>query len=221
MIEEPDNGMAIGAVEQFLPSHEVAPDKMLAIGRLSIVLQWKSRSFRDFTTGPMMYTPIVRGSPYVSMVYSDATPRIYVQRSINGDIIVDNESDGPEQIHVCGEGLNQFSKTPFLVKKELKIHFEKSDMTWIVFVSEPTEFVCSNLRYSTGTENDREPTSRRPGTGWEGREPHFDLRAVRPMRKGMIRIALANNCTTGTMNAQCTNQFEKFHLTHFDVFLYM
>lgn len=38
---------------------------------------------------------------------------------------------------------NKWSKTSKLVTKELRIHLS-SDFTWLVFVSEPTEFVCSN-----------------------------------------------------------------------------
>ena len=60
MIYENDNGMAIGAVEPFYP-HELAADKNLAIGRLSVVLQWKSQRYLKsgaLKRGPMMYTPI-------------------------------------------------------------------------------------------------------------------------------------------------------------------
>ena len=41
-----------------------------------------------------------------------------------------------------------------------------------------------------------------PGLGWEKTAPHFELRATKPMKKGMIRLALGNNCSTG-QNAQC------------------
>lgn len=205
MINEKENGMAIGAVEEF-NAHELAADKNLAIGRLSVVLQWKSPQYDRSgwrKKGPMMYTPIVRGSPYISMLYSEATPRIFVQRSINDDnsIVIDNDPQGPKLI--CGTKLGEFSKKPVLVNHELKVNFAVSDQTWLIFVSEPTLFICSNLPLSSeadiiehfpGWVGKTEP-------GWEKKLPFFDLRAVNPMKKGMVRIALGNNCSTGTHHA--------------------
>jgi hypothetical protein len=34
----------------------------------------------------------------------------------------------------------------------------------------------------------------------------FELKAVRPMNIGIVRVAVANNCTTG-QNAECKNAF--------------
>ena len=194
MINEPDNGMVLGAVEEFQP-HQIAADKNLAIGRLSVVLQYQSEQFRNTRTGPMMYTPIVRGSPYISMVYSEATPRIYVQRSISHDIVIDNDENGPKL--KCGYGHNVFTQVPVLVKKEMKLQFEVSDMTWIVFVSEPTYFICANKFTVDEIQESGDAVFVR-SPGWEKAYPHFELRAVKPMVKGMVRIAMVNNCTTGT-----------------------
>jgi hypothetical protein len=210
MIEEPENGLALGAVENFLQQHEIAPDKNLAIGRLSIVLQWKSIQYQASKTGPMMYTPIVRGSPYVSMVYSEASPRIYVQRSISHDIIIDNNVNGPRL--KCGASHGVFSTTPMLVNKELALQFEVSDMTWLVFVSEPTQFICSNHYKSTAPEDVTHDAVHTKSAGWEAQSPHFDLRAVSPMKKGMVRIVMVNNCTTGTHNSQCMKSKYQFIL---------
>lgn len=158
--------------------------------------QQQSVSFTRFLVFSFVAFFYPRGSPYTSMVYSEATPRFYVQRSISHDLIIDNNEYGPRL--VCGNGYNVFSETPILVKREIKVQFEVSDMTWIIFISEPTYFICSNLYFST---------SNPPGTGKEHQEPHFDLRAVNPMFKGMVRIAMVNNCTTGKHHAQCTFNF--------------
>lgn len=166
MIYEPENGLAMGAMETFLPQHEIAPDKNLAVGRLSVVLQWKSPTYKDTKRGPMMYTPIVRGSPYTSMVYSEATPRIYVQRSVSSGLVVDNDHTGEKL--VCGNGHNIFSEKPILVKKELRLQFDISDMTWLLFVSEPTEFICSSKNLTNFVHDTTIP-------GWEEHEPHFEV----------------------------------------------
>jgi hypothetical protein len=98
--------------------------------------------YLDDYKGSMMYSPIVKGTPYISMIYFDATPLIFGQRSLSADPIVDESSDNPQKL-VCGQGNNTFSKTPVLVQREIRLQFAVSDMTWLVFVSEPTEFVCT------------------------------------------------------------------------------
>jgi hypothetical protein len=42
MIVNHRNGMMLGADEQFLLQHQVSDDLSLALGRLSVVLEWKS-----------------------------------------------------------------------------------------------------------------------------------------------------------------------------------
>lgn len=56
--------------------------------------------------------------------------------------------------------------------------FGSSDATWLLFVSEPTDFICSSA--SPGLGNN----------GW------FQLNATSPLT-GYIRLALGNNCTNG------------------------
>ena len=132
------------------------------------------------------------------MVYSEATPRIFVQRSLNDEnsIVIDNNPLGAKL--VCGSKTNEFSKKPMLVQRELKVTFAVSDMQWLIFVSEPTEFTCSNLPLSSEAETIHFPGYvGKQASDWQMKLPHFDLRATKPMRKGMIRIVLGNNCTTG------------------------
>ena len=44
--------------------------------------------------------------PYVSMEYIESTPRIFVQRALRGDVIVDNKK---HNVLECGEGYGTFS----------------------------------------------------------------------------------------------------------------
>ena len=137
-----------------------------------------------------MSAPIVRGAPYMSMIYRDATPKITVQRPIVFDPIIDNEEGNTL---VCGQGEGVFSSEPKIVTKELKVHFDISDFTWLIFVSEPTEFKCSSVPEPSGGQ------ALPPGVVSKVHGPtgHFELVASKPMALGMVRIALANNCTTG------------------------
>jgi hypothetical protein len=137
------------------------------------------------------------------MVYSNSTPKIFAQRPlIEGSpaLIVDDikHTDNATKI-VCGHGKGNFGK-PFTVKSEIRVTFDVSDYTWLIFVSEPTEFVCSNAPLADSVPNAGPPdadTPIAPVSGGELDGPHFLLKATKPMEKGMVRIALANNCTTG------------------------
>jgi hypothetical protein len=56
--------------------------------------------------------------------------------------VIDNDQYG--KTLTCGSKAGEYSLTPVLVEKEIKVQFDTSDMTWLIFVSEPMEFVCTN-----------------------------------------------------------------------------
>lgn len=193
---EPKSGVVLGAVETFLPQHYVHKHEHGApatISKLAIELEWVTEQYRTKKTGSTIRTPIVRGSPYTSMKYFDATPRLFVERMLSGKIVVDNNPAGPSP--VCGSSaLGTYTAAPFTVEKEVKIQFDTSDMTWLVFVSEPTEFVCTNFVAppSYGPSIPGVP----PVEDVE-HSSFFDMKATKPMHKGMVRVAMSNNCTVG------------------------
>lgn len=196
MTYEPKSGLVLGAAETFLPQHYVHKhdnDNIAVFSKLALELEWVSQEFFDKGEGSTMRTPIVRGSPYTTMKYYKATPRVFVERHLSGPIIVDNDPSKPPL--ECGKGKGEFSKKPVLVQKELKVQFDTSDMTWLVFVSEPTEFECSDF-LAAPLANDL-PPGVVPPPGDVMNASHFELRATKPMEKGMVRVAMANNCTTG------------------------
>jgi hypothetical protein len=85
MVYDPDDGVVFGSAEKLRGQHTVVSNRDLAASRLAVNLQWDSEELSDPPTqamGPRMYSPVVRGSPYGSMVYVDATPRLYVQREL-------------------------------------------------------------------------------------------------------------------------------------------
>jgi hypothetical protein len=158
--------------------------------------------------GSAMQSPIVRGSPYTSMIYTRSTPRIFAERAMThsrlSTVEVDPEGDGDgdgdkKKTLLCGTEDGVFGES-VMVERELRVSFDASDMTWLIFVSEPTEFECSNVV----RDHSLDPPSAVgiPMLSDPAHADHFDLRAVRPMEKGMVRVAMGNNCTTG-QNPQC------------------
>lgn len=152
-----------------------------------------------------MKSAIVRGTPYTSMEYKDATPRLVAQRPITSSPIIDND---PENTLECGQGVGSWSTEPKLVNHEIRVHFDISDFTWLIFVSEPTMFTCSNKLEPVDTTF--YPPGFVPPYSEKGK---FELKAVSPMRVGMVRVALGNNCTTGQ------NAIRKYHLFFLPILL--
>ncbi len=179
----------MGAVENLVTQHVVVPQGQPAISKLAIELEWHIENDIDAT----MRAPIVRGSPYTSMLYTKTTPRIYAERSLKGDIVI----DGSKTL-VCGNGkFGEYSTTPVHVNRELRIQFDTSDMTWLVFFSAPMEVECAQYDSAQDTSDLHLP----PGVV-STLQSFFDLRATKPAKKAMLRMAMSNNCTSG-QNAQC------------------
>ena len=182
--------------------------------------QMKSSCFNDLSflfQGPFMKTAIVRGSPYTSMEYKDSTPKVTAQRTITKMPVLDNDE---ENTLICGKGDGVYGE-PKTVQNEVRISFDTSDFTWLIFFSEPTEIVCSNKP---------EPPAIFYGLGVPPPEnlPHgkFEIMATKPMKMGMVRVALGNNCTTGgnpeychTLGTKVDNSaFMDLLRTHADVY---
>ena len=141
-----------------------------------------------------MRTAIVRGSPYTSMEYKDSTPKITAQRSTTRLPVID---DNENNTLICGVGAGVYGESK-LVQREIRISFDVSDFSWLVFFSEPTEITCSitpeppAIFYGLGVP----PPANEP-------HGHMEIMATKPMEIGMVRIALANNCTTGRNPEYC------------------
>lgn len=202
MTFEERNGLTVGAVERFGPQHHLIHDNTHphGVARLSAVLEWSRAPSLIETTQkvPIMRSPIVRGAPYVTMEYLDASPRVYVQRALASDLLADSFT-----VLKCGSRLGEFSQTPVLVTKDLTMHFDTADTTWILFVSEPMEFVCSNVVANKTRSGGAPGVVASREEGWQLTEDSFELRAIKPVAHGMIRVAMTNNCTAGQNPINC------------------
>ena len=229
MIFEHETSLTLGGAENFLPQHQVVADSTKEVCRLTTTLEWTALGgffqyetvdasipteneqskpslsnvdFEKVQSAPLLASPdlttalpssfgkmqaiIARGSPYSSMMYYNTTPRIYVQQqSLIVAPVIDGLSNKSTTL-ICGEGLGVFTTTPVSVDRYLQVQLHPSDMTWLIFFSEPVEVICSNF-YDSGV----------PST-----KSAFELKTVKPIQKGMVRVVLVNNCTLGT-NVRC------------------
>lgn len=76
-----------------------------------------------------------------------------------------------------------------------------------MFVSEPTEFMCFSSNVTESVDWSLPPGVVPP--------PHvpptlFELRATRPYDKGVVRVAMANNCSLG-VNAEVSGLHASQH----------
>jgi len=139
---------------------------------------WDELSFtlgwRSAVSGWIMQAPLVRGSPYVTAEFNGATPRISSLQQLR-------QHNGQAWISVDGvhnpcDGYTELSGRVFAV--DLLEH----DKTWLIFA--PT--------------NNGEQGSLK----WVCKAQPFSLTAT-SQHTGAIRVALANDCTTGAHPAHC------------------
>eukprot|EP01041_Mallomonas_annulata_P006550 gene6550-13248_t len=217
---EADSGVTMGSEETINSDHVVIDDGSSFITHVAVELEWRASSKiapRASFDEASMRSPIVRGSPYTSMEYIKSTPKLVSQQKVRNPLIIDQINT-----HICskkGEAV-----TPVLVNKEVQIQFENTDHTWIMFVSKPTEFVC------TYDPADAPVYSPIPGVVPQGgyKKDLFELKAVEPMEHGMMRLALLNNCTLGRNPVNCyhnqptdsrvVHQFAELLRRHADVY---
>jgi hypothetical protein len=200
MTHEMVNGLTLGAAETFdypmIHSQGSPP-----VSKLAIEMEWSTPSFKNKTAGNDTYAmraPIVRGSPYTSMLYFNATPLIRAERRLRGQIVIDqgrgasSSCDDPEKV--------------LHVESEMKLAFDRADITWLIFVSEPMDFYCSEM--SPELFNETVEAGKELPVGQVPVEINsaFTLRAAQRLDKGMVRIAMSNNCTFG-QNPECKKLF--------------
>ena len=179
---EEENSLTLSAVEELKSQHEVVDEVTRPVCRLNVRLEWEAKN--NFSR---IQSLITRGSPYVDMQYFDASPRVFMQQqTMTFAPSIDGKSN-MSNLLLCGNGIGNYSPAPVPVQNYIELEFHPSDMKWILFFSEPVHVICSNFY----------------GNDVPSSKSYFDLRTVKPLKRGMVRAVLVNNCTTGT-NVRCT-----------------
>lgn len=141
-----------------------------------------------------MQSTITKGMPYATMRFQSIhqlgeqgesiLPTVAAEVLLAGKPIV----DGVHKI-ICGS-----KSKPFVVKQEVQLFFQRSDFTWLVFVSEPVKMQCIL---------DENEMMRLQVVGWD---QDADVE-----RELVVRIALSKKCSSGVNPIFCHQ--EKLHPT--------
>jgi hypothetical protein len=193
-------------------------DETTLSSTLGIGLRWNGGRDDDAGQGrrkkqKYMRSSILRGMPYGTMEYGRNVVPIVASEIVPKPPII----DGFTQME-CGTlesteeqiSASTNAAKPFLVNDEIELYFPESDFTWLVFFSRPLFVQCyTNPNRLIGS------VSLPPGLAAPKHENQnaFQLRVVSLGTTEMnsndepliARIALANNCTTGT-NVNFCNQ---------------
>ncbi len=182
------HSLEVGSVEKLSRHYVDIP------GTLSIDLVWYSQNHNKNESGKsqeggMMRSPVVRGSPYVTMEYTGLRPYFMSHQEVT-----EIYADGKEVL--CTHSGNVFT-----AHSEIEVVFSgtySSDYTWLIFLSGPMQLKCSSKFVQEKVDG---PT---PGSPKVNRSmPLFELEAITVQKKCVIRAALANNCTAGINLANC------------------
>jgi hypothetical protein len=163
---------------------------LLDFGDMHVTMQWVKAAAANSseTSDGNMKAPLVRGMPYSTHIYEQLTPQFHTQK---GKWLTSFKVDGVEQIDACASNVNRSTSTTHnvLSGSEVELQFlAMSDQTWLFFFYPPLQFTCA-------TNN--------PADGDDSMFPFgFQLQAI-DRYDGVARMALANNCSTGTKVQHC------------------
>mmetsp|Transcript_87892 Transcript_87892/g.253522 ORF Transcript_87892/g.253522 Transcript_87892/m.253522 type:complete len:1132 (+) Transcript_87892:100-3495(+) len=130
--------------------------------------------FGSYGGAPLMIVPLVRGSAYMTAEYHDATPKVKSLQRLR-------PVEDAAFIGVDGESKRCDGSTP-LHGRVFAFDLLEHDSTWLMFSPCAGADKCE--------------------IGWICHPAPFELVANQPLR-GAVRVALANDCTTGRGPVHC------------------
>ena len=157
-----------------------------------------------------MRSSILRGMPYGTMQYTPGVvPAIASEITLQSPPVIDSNivlscgtlDPNSTEIHANSTG------DSILVKNDVQLHFAESDFTWLVFFSRPVYVHCLVNQHNTTAG-----VSLPPGVvqvASSGNQNAFVLQVDFTKEEQLeyepliVRVALANNCTTGTNVNYC------------------
>lgn len=151
-------------------------------GELGVVLKYGEDDNKS------MIAPIVRGMPYGTMIYKKSIkPSIFSNGLLRSPPTIDESS---VKI-VCSDPSSSTTTNTnsVRVQREVKLHFDQSDFTWLVFFSRPVDVYCLEDSSTNQFQLIAEDTS----------TSEVDVPLV-------VRLTLWNSCTSGGYSTFCQNQ---------------
>jgi len=160
-----------------------------------------------------MRSSILRGMPYATMQYAPGVMPVIASEIVTGKMPL---IDGLHEL-LCGKlnatvnGLDASQEMPpsILVTQDVEISFYESDFTWLVFFSRPVKVQCfinvvayePTISYPPGSEPPE--VAKRNHNAFQLRLHEDELLDTKDSEPLIVRVALANNCTTGTNPNYC------------------
>ena len=197
------HGLSLGTSgEGFTRKYEIDPDTLPS--KLGIGIRWDSSSQKHKHSRAQMKSRILRGMPYGTMEYMRG-----VHPVIASEIVADLPLIDGSELH-CGKldpKNNMISEKTdgVIAQKDAELYFPESDFTWLVFFSRPVYVRCFiNQDKAAGS------VSLPPGAVSSDNPNAFQLHLedVHDVDEPLIvRVALANNCTSGT-NVNFCSQYQ-------------
>ncbi|GMH57006.1 hypothetical protein TrST_g9707 [Triparma strigata] len=176
---------------------------------LSLILEWKKvykswfkqeydRFFAPTFNPLLMQIPLIRGSPYQTVHYFEGAVPIFSSTSIPftdpskpTDFKITLDDDVPLS---CAITSNSTTPPTRRANNHVTVHFAASDATWIVFLSRPLDMSCMVV----DPKDYVPPPPSTPGVPPPPPSINFELYTTSPLETpATLRVALANNCTTG------------------------
>ena len=195
------HGVTLGTADEgFTRKYQI--DEASLGSKLGIGLRWDQQNF-VLNSQKFMKSSILRGMPYGTMEYGDGVLPSIASETVAALPLV----DGTTRMQ-CGL-LNPIKKqidthsTSVLVKGDVELFFPESDHTWVVFFSRPVfvqcyinpEKIMAAVSLPPGAASTREIVN--PNAFQLRVDPtrNYDMKTNQNI---IVRIALANNCTTGS-----------------------
>lgn len=118
-----DHGVTLGALEVsgqeyrvLPPSYSKGKEPLSMPSGQSVSFQWSAR--QSDSNDAYLRVLFSRGSPYMTMEYSETTPILVAQLSLSAQPTIDND---PSSVALCGDSRNEFGPS-FTVQHELVIY---------------------------------------------------------------------------------------------------
>ena len=188
----PWQGLTLGtADDEFTRKYQVDAETLPS--KLGIGIRWE----KEHESHQYIRSSILRGMPYGTMEYASGVKPVIASEVVGETPIIDASDE-----LLCGKldphnGKILQTEGRMIARKDIELYFPESDFTWFVFFSRPVYVRCFiNPNKGAGT------VSLPPGAASSSDNPNaFELRLedIKVTDEPLIvRVALANNCTSGT-----------------------